>query len=53
MDYFSRCQKSTFNLENNKCTCQANFFVYLDLFTPELFFELWVSQGYIQAFERN
>ena len=26
--YFFRCQKSTFNLENNKCTCQRNFFGY-------------------------
>ena len=28
MDYFSRCQKSAFNLKNNKCICQGNFFVY-------------------------
>ena len=28
MDYFFRFQKSTFNLENNKCICQGNFFVY-------------------------
>ena len=28
MDYFFRCQKSTFNLENNKCICQGNCFVY-------------------------
>ena len=26
MDYFFGCQKSTFNLENNKCICQGNFF---------------------------
>ena len=25
MDYFFRCQKSTFNLQNNKCICQGNF----------------------------
>ena len=32
-----------------------NFFVYtqLDLLTPELFFELCVSLGYIQNFKRN
>ena len=31
------------------------FFVYtsLDLLTPELFFELCISQGYRQNFERN
>ena len=28
MDYFFRCQKSAFNLENSKCICQINFFVY-------------------------
>ena len=28
MVYFFRCQKSAFNLENNKCICQGNFFVY-------------------------
>ena len=28
MYYFFGCQKSTFNLENNKCICQVNFFVY-------------------------
>ena len=28
MDYFFRCQKSTLNLENNKCICQGIFFVY-------------------------
>ena len=48
MDYFFRCQKSTFNLENNKCICQGNIFAYheLDLLTPKLFF-------HIQNFERN
>ena len=28
MDYFFRCQKITFNLENKKHICQGNFFVY-------------------------
>ena len=28
MDYFFICQKSTSNLENNKCICQGNIFVY-------------------------
>ena len=28
MDYFFGCQKSTFNLENNKCICQGNLFAY-------------------------
>ena len=26
MDYFFRCQESTFNLENNKCIYQGFFF---------------------------
>ena len=45
MDYFFRYQKSAFNLENNKCICLGNFFVYtqLDLLAPELFFELCIS----------
>ena len=55
-DYFFGCQKSTFNLENNKCICQGNFFglqrnwIYL---LQNCFFELCVCQGYIQNFERN
>ena len=55
MDNFFRSQKSTFNLENNKCICQGNLFIYhkLNLFTPILFFELCFSQGYIQNFESN
>ena len=28
MYFFFGCQKNTFNLENNKCICQVNFFVY-------------------------
>ena len=28
MDYFFRSHKSTFNLENKKCICQENLFVY-------------------------
>ena len=28
MDYFFGCQKSIFNLENNKGTCQGSFFAY-------------------------
>ena len=28
MDFFFRYQKKTFNLENNKCICQGNFFTY-------------------------
>ena len=28
MYYFFVCQKNTFNLKNNKCICQVNFFVY-------------------------
>ena len=28
MDYFFRCQKSSFNVENNKCLCQRNSFLY-------------------------
>ena len=55
MDCFFRCQKSTFNLENNKRICQGNFFVYhnQDLLTPDVFFEPCIYQGYIQNFERN
>ena len=55
MDYFFKCQKNIFNLENNKCIRQEIFFVYtsLDLLTPDLFFELCISQLYIQNFERN
>ena len=26
MNYFFKCQKITFNLENNKCICRGNFF---------------------------
>ena len=25
MDYFFKCQKSNFNLENNVCICQGDF----------------------------
>ena len=48
-------QKSTFSLENNKCICQGNFLftTQLDLLTAELFLEVYISQGYIQNFERN
>ena len=55
MVQFFRCQKSVFNLENNKLLCQGNFFVYhvTGPFTLELFFELCIFQGYIQNFERN
>ena len=28
MDYFFRCQKSPFNLENKKCLCPGNYFAY-------------------------
>ena len=28
MVHFFRCQKSVFNLENNKLLCQGNFFIY-------------------------
>ena len=28
IDYFFGYQRSTFNLENNKCICQGSFFVY-------------------------
>ena len=28
MDYFFRCQKSTFSVENNKHIYTGNFFVY-------------------------
>ena len=28
MDYFFGYQENTFNLENNKCICQVNFFIY-------------------------
>ena len=27
MGYFFRCQKSTFDLESNKCICHGNLFV--------------------------
>ena len=39
MDYFFRRQKSTFNLENNKCIYEGNF-VYnaTDLLTPEFLY---------------
>ena len=39
MDYFIRCHKSTFNLENEKCIFQGNSCVYYvtGLLTPELF----------------
>ena len=55
MDHFFRCYKTTFNLENNKCICQENFLFtkQLDLLTPKSFFELCISQGYIQDFEKN
>ena len=48
-DYFFRCQKSIFNLEN-KCIPQETFFVYTsqDLLTPDLIFELRTSQLHIQ-----
>ena len=52
MDYFFRCQKSTFNLE----VIDKEFFLLtsqLDLLTSELFFELCISQRFIQKFERN
>ena len=28
MDFFFRCQKSSFDLENNKCICQGKYFLY-------------------------
>ena len=40
MDYFSRCQKSIFNLENNKRICEGNSIIY----TAELFSEPCISQ---------
>ena len=47
MDYFFRRQKSTFNLENNKCIYEGNFFVYnaTDQLTPE-FFSTYISRIY-------
>ena len=55
MDYFFRCQKSIFNLQNNKCICQGNFFVYhaTGPIYYRLFFQVCIYQGYIQNFERN
>ena len=51
MDYFFGCQKSIFNLENNKGICQGSFFAYhVTEFTYStyLHFSSCISQGYIQ-----
>ena len=51
MDYFFRCQESTSNLENGYVKEIFLFTTELDLLTSEIFFELCISQGYIQNFE--
>ena len=53
MNYFLRCQESTFNFKNNKCICQGNCFVYHITGSTYLFFDLCISQGFMQNFERN
>ena len=56
MNHFFRCQKSTCNLEKiTNSYVKKCFFVYhiTGLCTPVLFFELCISQGYIENFERN
>ena len=55
MDYFFRCQKSNFSFENNKHMFRKFFWLTvtsLDLLTPRLFLELYMSLGYIQNVER-
>ena len=55
MDHFFRCQKSTFNLENNDCLCQGKFFVYHvtgSTYSGILFGAMYNSR-YIQNFERD
>ena len=51
---FFRFQRSTFNLVNKNAYVKEIFLftTWLDPLTPELFFQLCISQGYIENFER-
>ena len=49
MHYIFRCQKSTFNLENNKCVCQGNCFAY-HVTGSRIFYTRILLQNYFPSY---
>ena len=53
MGYFFRCLKSTFNLENSKCICQENVFVYHVTGSTYSIDLLFLSYAYLKAIHKT
>ena len=56
MNYFFRCQESTFNLENKKMHISRKYFslhVTESTYSRIILRAICACQGYIQNFERN